>query len=241
MKVSAKTKVPSKWKDFLSNSTNKTELFDYLSTEVDAYTWTTNISVCITHGLAVVCKGNVIPMERCTHEEADTRTIQHVKHALEHGQKRIKIRTEDTDVVVILIGIFFCLLPICPDLQLFVAFGVGKNFCHYNINDLCYNHGQGKCHAFPAFYAFTGMDTTSLFFRKGKEVAWKTWKCYPEAIDTFAAVLDKTFDSMDRSSETFKTLECFTVLMYDKISSLESASCAASKGTELFKTYLLQK
>ena len=43
-------------------------------------------------------------MPPCNHEEADTRIVIHVLHALQSGCKSVVIRTVDTDVVVILVG-----------------------------------------------------------------------------------------------------------------------------------------
>lgn len=43
-------------------------------------------------------------MPSCNHEEADSRIIVHVVHALDHGATNTHIRTVDTDVIVILVG-----------------------------------------------------------------------------------------------------------------------------------------
>ena len=43
-------------------------------------------------------------MQNCNHEEADTRIVVHVMHALQQGAKTIQVSTVDTDVVVILVG-----------------------------------------------------------------------------------------------------------------------------------------
>ena len=43
-------------------------------------------------------------MQRCDHEEADTRIVLHVQHALDKACKQVFVRTVDTDVLVILIG-----------------------------------------------------------------------------------------------------------------------------------------
>lgn len=43
-------------------------------------------------------------MNQCNHEEADTRIVVHMRHALERGAESVLVRTVDTDVVVILVG-----------------------------------------------------------------------------------------------------------------------------------------
>ena len=41
------------------------------------------------------------------HREADTRITVHVQHALDKGRRQVFVRTVDTDVLVILIGLFY--------------------------------------------------------------------------------------------------------------------------------------
>ena len=68
-------------------------------------------------------------MPQCNREEADTRIVVHVRHTLETEQaSTILVRTVDTDVVVILVGTFHHLKTIQPNLDLWVAFGMGRNF-----------------------------------------------------------------------------------------------------------------
>ena len=47
------------------------------------------------------------PMPPCNHEEADTRICVHLKDAMEKGARKVFVRTVDTDVIVIIAGIFF--------------------------------------------------------------------------------------------------------------------------------------
>ena len=64
----------------------------------------------------------------CTHEEADTRVMVHLLHAVENGSANVEVRTVDTDIVVLLIGHFFNLHENHPNIDLWVAFVVRKNF-----------------------------------------------------------------------------------------------------------------
>lgn len=43
----------------------------------------------------------------CNHEEADTRVVVHTVLVVKQGMKTVKEHTLDTDVVVILAGIFY--------------------------------------------------------------------------------------------------------------------------------------
>ena len=81
-------------------------------------------------------------MSSCNQEEADTRIVVHVTHALENGAKSIQVLTVDTDVVVVLTGLFHDLSQINADIDLWVAFRNGKNYIHYSINAVCAHLGR---------------------------------------------------------------------------------------------------
>ena len=53
----------------------------------------------------MLCNENVC-INECDHEEADTRMLFHLKDCLSSGLKDICIISPDTDVLVILLGIF---------------------------------------------------------------------------------------------------------------------------------------
>ena len=61
-------------------------------------------------------------MEKSDHEEADSRISLHVHDTLSKGATSILVRTVDTDVVAILVGVFYCLVHQYPDLDLCVGF-----------------------------------------------------------------------------------------------------------------------
>ena len=76
-------------------------------------------------------------MGQCNHEEADTRIVVHVRHALERGAESVLVRTVDTDVVVILVGKLRDLLAYSQLSKAWVAFGMGYHFSVTNINGTC--------------------------------------------------------------------------------------------------------
>ena len=124
-------------------------------------------------------------MSLSNHEEADTRIVVHVLHALEQGMKIIKVHTVDTYVVTILIGAYFNLLMTQPQVDIWVAFGMDKYFRFYSINAICSSLGVAKSRALPVFHAITGCDTVSAFKGKGKKSAWQVRQAYEEITDTF--------------------------------------------------------
>ena len=50
----------------------------------------------------------------------------------------------------------------------------------------------------PYFHSFTGCDTTSSFFRKGKKTAWEAWKSYPDVTTAFATIALNPFLDFNR-------------------------------------------
>lgn len=226
VKVGPQAKIPSKWNDFLRDHKNKEELFHYLSDEVNKAEWQDNKGIYITKDTSVIVKGNGSRMFECTHEEADTRVVVHLLHCLEENKRVIEIRTVDTDIVVILVGNFFQLKMLYPDLNVWVAFGAGKKFRYIHINPICNNLGEEMSKSLPHFHAFSGCDTTSCFNTKGKKSAFKAWKSYPEATKAFLHMQRNPYQPFDTSSEHFRILEKLTVVMYYKGSQSQSVNTA---------------
>ena len=100
-KVSGYPKLPDNWIDFLRDSMNKTEL-------CYSQGCTVQLAIPANAGQVVVSIGESIPVQnsRPNHEKVDTRIVVHVLHALKQGKQNIYVHTVDTDVVVIIAGIF---------------------------------------------------------------------------------------------------------------------------------------
>ena len=64
----------------------------------------------------------------CTHEEADTRMLLHAADAVQQGDRKILLRTVDTDVLVLAVSVFHDLSSMRPEEQLetWVAFRAGN-------------------------------------------------------------------------------------------------------------------
>lgn len=145
-------------------------------------------------GNSVVTVGSDSVMPECNHEEADTRIVVHILHAIQDGQaKAVLVRSVDTDVVVILIGKFHFLRAVQPDLELWVTFGMGRNFSFISVNSICDDLGQVRSKSLPVFHTLSGCDTTSAFFGKSKVSAWQAWELYPEITPTLEFLADHPF------------------------------------------------
>ena len=74
------------------------------------------------------------------------------------------IRTVDTDVIIILMRQFYSFCELNPSADIWVAFGIGKQFRYYHINVICEEPRRYKSISLPSFHVFTGCDSTSSFF-----------------------------------------------------------------------------
>ncbi|GFS19001.1 hypothetical protein ElyMa_001535900, partial [Elysia marginata] len=86
-KVAGDAKLPVKWMEFLRDPKNKIELFTFLTLKIENFAWPASKCAHATRGEAVVSIGGTSPMGHCNHEEADTRILVHLVHALQHGAK----------------------------------------------------------------------------------------------------------------------------------------------------------
>ena len=212
-KVAGKNKIPTNWADFLRDHANTQELFPTsLSMQIAPMTMKF-LSHLVSHRA-------VRYMTQCDHEEADTRMLIHLLDALWNGCTNCLVRTVDTDVLVILLGKFHHLVALCQDVNVWVAFGSGKNYTHYHINAIYEDLGREKCLSLSVFHCFTSCDTTSAFFGRAKKSAWEAWNCFPDVTSAFVFMALHPHMKMGIDTEHFQALEHITVILYDKTSSL---------------------
>ena len=154
-------------------------------------------------------------MQRCNNEEADTRTALHVQHALDKGCKQVFVRTVDADVLIILIGLFHDIITSCPSAAIWIGLVMGKYVQYRSVNSTCAFLGPETSRTLPMFHSFTGCDTTSCFFGKGKKSACKAWKSFPD-VTAFTFLRNHPYYQLDVDDSIFKLLERLTVVLYDK-------------------------
>ncbi len=160
-------------------------------------------------------------MAECNHEEADTRIMIHVKDVLENGDNVVIVRTVDTDVIVLLVGMFHHFREKNPSGEIWVAFGTAKRYCYYHVNTIFEKLGRNKSISLPPFHAFTGCDSTSSFFGS-KKSAWLAWNACPEVTEALLFIAANPYASVNLLLLHYTTLERFTVVLYHKTSSLSS-------------------
>ena len=86
------------------------------------------------------------------HGEADTHLCLHIKDAIDNGMTNIKVKTSDTDVVLILVGFFHELASQQNSLtDIIVEFGPKSSHRDISIRNLATSLGQTLCRAIPFF------------------------------------------------------------------------------------------
>ena len=101
--------------------------------------------------------GGLTNLSPCSHKEADTRVFLHVQDAASEGFGKMKLRTVDTDAVVIGCALY---VEIEGLQELWMDFGVEKGRRYYLIHKFGIDLG-GRCKALIFFHAFTGCDQVS--------------------------------------------------------------------------------
>lgn len=143
----------------------------------------------------------------CSHEEADTRLMLHALDARLTGHRRIKIKTNDTDVVVLAISVAH---EIQAD-ELWLEYGSGKTLRFLPIHSIAQSLAREKSEALPLFHALTGCDTVSFFAGRGKKTVWEVWKMLPGLTEAINAL---STESLYISDQFLATIERFVTICY---------------------------
>ena len=135
----------------------------------------------------------------CNHEEA--------------GHLRIKVRSNDTDVVVLAIFI----APTLPLDELWISYGSSKQVRNLPAQAIATSLVREKARVLPMSHALTGCDTLSFFSGKGKKTAWDAWNVFSQLTPVLKAPLMLPEDIDDTCMDV---IEIFVILLYDRTSSL---------------------
>lgn len=131
------------------------ELFQYLAVNVASIS-IPDVEIISTTGVDVISSTTIDKkgLAPCHHEEADTHTFGHAKHASVSGMKKILIRTVDTDVVILAIA-FLHKLEVE---ELWVAFDVDKHLRYLPIHKISSSLTIQQCKGISFFHAITRCD-----------------------------------------------------------------------------------
>jgi hypothetical protein len=204
-------KLPGNWSEFLKNAQNKEELFKLIG----CYTLQEIIGVHIVTNIGPTIKSSkptetLIGGLSVNSEEADGRIILHAKDMVINGATRIIIHTVDSDVVIIAISYFFGLKQLGLH-ELWISFGTGKHHSYIPAHELAQALGEDKAEAMRGYHAFTGCDTVSAFYSKGKTLTWKAWQQCLEATSAFRALSNPLKEVTD---DLMTRIEKYVIMLY---------------------------
>lgn len=212
-------KTPKQWKKLLADGNNKDILIEFLfGAWKDASLSSVNRDIDIYIAHAAEChlmrlqRGvvtlTVVDELACDHEEADNRMLLHAKHA-EKTSRSVVIRSPDTDVAIIAISIKCQLAADCYFLT-----GTKDKVRIIDMQKITAALESKLSAALIGLHVFTGCDTTSAFYGKGKRKALDIASKSPEFLDAFCAL----GSSFTLCQSTVAVLEEFVCKLYGQIS-----------------------
>ena len=142
----------------------------------------------------------------CTPEEADTPLMVHILDASLGGHRRIMIRANDKDVVVLAASIVNSI----PAEELWFAYGTGKHLQNIAAHVIASSSGRERAVVLPMFHTLTGCDTACFFVGRGKKMAWDIWGVFPELTSTLLT-LSSLPEVVDDAS--LAVIERFVILL----------------------------
>ena len=165
-------KMPSSLSDFLEQNINKTSLLEFLFGEWSNSFKEENLTLFI-------CRNNFcfkiqfiegqtsctqVPELTSDHEEADTRMFLHAHHCKLNGFDQVFISSIDTDVCIIALSMYSQI-----GINVFII-RKGKSFFDniLDVDEMVNKVGQKRANALIGLHSFSGCDTVSSFFGKGK-------------------------------------------------------------------------
>ena len=203
-------KTPRQFKKFLSAGINKEALLGFLFQSWSCARFTTDITIYVAHGKFChklswteqgCCQVEKCPTLHSDHEEADTRLILHAVHASsEHSS--VTIKSPDTDVAILALSHGE---NIASDLYFWT--GTGRRRRVINLTEMRNQLGKELCYSLVGLHTFTGCDSTSAFYGKGKKKAFDIVESEPDFQRVFT-LLGSDFELVDELQESLEQFVC---------------------------------
>ena len=154
--------------------------------------------------------------------------LLHAADAVECGFTKILLCTVHTDVLILAVAFVEKLQEFQGNqtIEPWVGFGTGAHLHYIAAHDISSKLKPQVPKALPFFHAFTGCDTVSCFYGKGKKTAIDTWNSLPEVTSAFL-LLGNTPPVVDDTCMAI--LERFVVLMYDRTSAQTAVNDARNQ------------
>lgn len=209
--------IPKQWKKYLAHGYNKENLVNFFFEtwkKVDVAVLK-GVTVVFTHGeqchsltplIGSVIVQEIAQLTNCSHEEADTRIFLHASYIANTCENSIIIKSPDTDVLVIGIA----LDSIIGNSRLYFHTGRDEHVRTIHFQSIKQHLGDAVTNALIGLHCFTGCDSVSAFYGKGKVKPFKLVQQNPVFCSAFQ-LLGETFAV---SEDTVATIEAFVCSLY---------------------------
>ena len=201
------------WRGFLSKVASKTSITAFMVNEWRKAAYRERLGDKILYvTVSKTCyrntseDNNECPSLQCSQEEADGRLLLHAAHAAKEGYEAVVICSEDSDVFIMALAFHDKI-----GVPLFQKCGTKTRKRVIDIRRVASSVWLCVCRALIGLHAFTGCDTVSALWAKGRHLMQSR-----DYQDTFSELGTE----WDVSSILFEKLDAFTCLLYTpKVSS----------------------
>ena len=171
---SASSRIPRNFTEFLKNGDNKTRLIELIKDELIKNSQeilellSSKMIYFSIDGVCLKITRDTLTEETqlsSNQEEADTKLLHHVNHVLHENQNQnvvLRSPSGEVDINILCLAMF----PLQTE-RMWVNYGTGDHRHVFKLNSI--DMDDEKKLALLGFYATTGNDYVSSFFRRGKE------------------------------------------------------------------------
>ncbi len=172
---------------------------------------------CI-HYTSVNAEGPVVwkevPALNCSHEEADTRIIFHLVHAIQQDpDANISVRADDTDIFI---NLLFHVLRTGGNVWMDVGKSSNNTRKFLSITQLVEKLDADVIRALPSYHAFTGCDFTASFLYKAKTKPFDIMVDVKKHQKQFITAFAKLGQRVHVIPSVISSLQQFVCAMYGK-------------------------
>ena len=162
-------------KDFMKNVKNKEKFYDLLISFLHEKSLLLDTKYIFTNRRKVI-SNHISEMEDCSHLEADYRIVLHIVSAILEGLKRVVVRSNDTDVLIILIQYYnhFCEVAKTDNFNIILMTGkssTATGILYISIDLASKSFTPHQLRGLPLLFSMAGCDYVESFYDVG-QMSW---------------------------------------------------------------------
>ena len=162
-------------KDFMKNIKNKEKFYDLLTSFLHEKSLLLDRKYIFMNRQKVILN-HISEMEDCSHLEADYRVVLHIVSAILEGPKRVVVRSNDTDVLIILIQYYnhFCEVAKTDNFNIILMTGkssTATGILYISIDLASKSFTPHQLRGLPLLFSMAGCDYVESFYDVG-QLSW---------------------------------------------------------------------